>query len=675
MSLFTKMKKGGASYGVVPGNGNPKADDKMMIAGAGHVIPAENAHIAKKIVSALGYDPNVNVDMNQGAKSSGPSVAIKISSKEYFMNDDQVNEMKEKIGIDPEMLSPNSDYNQRVDGGTTKQVENMVDSKLFGMMGGGKTLAYQNGGPMPAMDGPSDPGDPGLQKSQFGYRAPLDGSTMRSNKQEGVALLKNKYGDKNWFAEQYNKTRELMEDSYREFPYHSDAEGNRIEKNIDPDVAFQGQNLYVSMHDSAVRARMLNRQNRQQGLGYQKIQRDAFYDPTGLKQPKVAAFQDGGGIDDELLTNGYPAEFRDALHRSVYGDVANNESRKWVANKSMEEWPKYLAGNSQYQYLQIDPNVMSKWQQPAQPAQEEIPTLTPKPAFSNTGVPSLNIPSSGNFAQTNSMTQPSSEFSVDGSESPEVKRVRDLMDQGMSAEQAQQAAKTTPDDPISPEDKYLQDLTKKSQELEDQEVKANMAMGLWNMSRERQPMPEPVYMSPSLIRRDYESMKTDMTSDIERAERRGMNQAKQLGMGATAAVGMVANSQEAIRKGKRSIWDMQQQDIAHNVGVENQSKASYQNMKLQRDMADSQAAQDFSQRKGQAMADNVREIFGAKEAGLYRTGELEGIAVNRSMDQLDKDYNLLNKEKMLQNNVGYISRDKYYKMTDQERKELHEKLK
>ena len=56
-SLFGNMTKRG-SYGVVPGNGNPKADDKQMNAGPGHVVPHENVESVKKIVAALGYDPN-----------------------------------------------------------------------------------------------------------------------------------------------------------------------------------------------------------------------------------------------------------------------------------------------------------------------------------------------------------------------------------------------------------------------------------------------------------------------------------------------------------------------------------------------------------------------------------------------------------------------------------------
>jgi len=119
MSIFNQMtaKHGGASYGVVPGNGHPKADDKIMNVGSGHVVPYENVDKAKALVAEMGYDPNVNVSMNQGG---GHGADIRISSKEYFLNEQQVAELKAR-GIDPEHLSPNSPYNQRVNGGTTPE--------------------------------------------------------------------------------------------------------------------------------------------------------------------------------------------------------------------------------------------------------------------------------------------------------------------------------------------------------------------------------------------------------------------------------------------------------------------------------------------------------------------------------------------------------------------------
>jgi hypothetical protein len=149
MNLFDSMKmhrNGGASYGTVPGNGDPKADDKIMNVGPGHVVPAENAHIAKKLLAILGYDPNAKVDMNQG---NGQGVDIRISSKEVFLNDKQVDEI-EAMGIDAEGLSPNSPYNQRVKGGTTKQVEDMVNDKLsmydLMMNNNNQYPAYQDAG-------------------------------------------------------------------------------------------------------------------------------------------------------------------------------------------------------------------------------------------------------------------------------------------------------------------------------------------------------------------------------------------------------------------------------------------------------------------------------------------------------------------------------------------------
>lgn len=147
-------------------------------------------------------------------------------------------------------------------------------------------------------DGGSAQLSPNPAKDELGYRAPLDGSTMPKDLQAGVALFPGRYGNTNFFADNYNKVREGLEASYLEDPYWYDADGNRREKNIDPDVInakLPGE--FMTMHDSAQKARRMNRYNRQHDLGYQKIQRDAFYNPTGSKQGYTARFQDGGQND------------------------------------------------------------------------------------------------------------------------------------------------------------------------------------------------------------------------------------------------------------------------------------------------------------------------------------------------------------------------------------------
>lgn len=141
----------------------------------------------------------------------------------------------------------------------------------------------------------------GPAKSELGYRAPLDGSTMKTDQQSGFALFPNKYGDKNYFAENYNNLRTQLENSYVENPYYIDADGNRIEKNIDPDVAFGNMAEYVSMRESARRAREFNQNNRRNNLGYQKIQRDAFFNPNGLKEAPIATFEAGGDFNKAFI--------------------------------------------------------------------------------------------------------------------------------------------------------------------------------------------------------------------------------------------------------------------------------------------------------------------------------------------------------------------------------------
>ena len=127
-------------------------------------------------------------------------------------------------------------------------------------------------------------------KSALGYRAPLDGSTMDKDQQAAFALLRNKYGDKNYFADQYNTLRDSMEESYLENPNFVDADGNIVERSYDPD-SLQGP--AVSMRESRRMARDLNKVIRKNNLPYQKIQHDAFYNPNG-KTDMVARFQDGG---------------------------------------------------------------------------------------------------------------------------------------------------------------------------------------------------------------------------------------------------------------------------------------------------------------------------------------------------------------------------------------------
>lgn len=139
----------------------------------------------------------------------------------------------------------------------------------------------------------------GPLKSELGYRAPLDGSTQTADRQKGVALLPGKYGDVNWFAKAYNDLRTNMENNYVENPYYTDANGNQVPVNFDPDN-LSGQSEYVSMRQSAKRARELNALNRKNNLGFQKIQRDAFYNPNGTTEPIVASFAEGGAFSKEF---------------------------------------------------------------------------------------------------------------------------------------------------------------------------------------------------------------------------------------------------------------------------------------------------------------------------------------------------------------------------------------
>lgn len=144
-------------------------------------------------------------------------------------------------------------------------------------------------------------------KSQIGYRQPLDGSQAEKDQQAAFALFRNQYGDINYFADQYNKLRADMEQAYIENPNYADSEGNLIQRSYDPDRL---QGPMVSMKESRRRARDLNRIIRKNNLPYQKIQHDAFYNPNG-KTDMTARFQNGGytSADNEEYVVGSYAEF------------------------------------------------------------------------------------------------------------------------------------------------------------------------------------------------------------------------------------------------------------------------------------------------------------------------------------------------------------------------------
>jgi hypothetical protein len=565
-SLFQNMSKG--SYGIVPGKGNPRADDLDMNAGPGHVVPAENAGVAKNIVKTLGYNPNEKVSLNQG---KGRGQDIKISSKEYFLNDEITERMKNELGIDPETLSPNSPYNERVDGGTTKQVKDMVNGKL---------------------------------------------------------------------------------------------------------------NMYDLMMNN-------NNQN--------------------------PAYQNGGGTG-----GGFPREFQSALHRNVYGDATpTQETVSAIAGMAQKEWPGYLAGTGNYGHIEMSPEVMAQWD-PAtgQPISSGAPGADPgvteqRPYsgipgtytsenfgdFDFSGIPAFE----GNEAyQTSVRSQVESGgwgLDVNDPENPYTYKIGSERDPNFMPKLPTKPVEPLPDDIFTnpdnypggkfpeghdmyvdpesnvdtggggqdPYDKAMDDLLQRSKDLTRNEKAAQIGMGLWNMTRDYQPLPEPVYVAPSLVRRDYEGMKTEAIGDIERSERRNQYMMREMGIDplkSGVAAGM--NTQQQTREINRTIFDMQQADLMHNVQVENASKSDYANKKYHRDMTDAKDRAAFTSEKGQKMADNVREYMGAEEAGLYRDSQLEGQKANQELASLDADYDALDKQKMY-DAQDWLSRKAFTELSEEER--------
>lgn len=559
------MNKGGKSYGEIPGNGHPKADDKIMNAGVGHVVPFENVPLAKKMVASLGYDPNVKVNMNQGG---GSGANIRISSGEYFLNQDQVEDLK-KNGIDPEILSPNSPYNQNV--------------------------------------GPSS------------LRTP------------------------NMFADGGGTLYELM----------------------------------------------MNNNNQYSGSASN-------------------AYQDGGGVDYSSINQD---QFNNAMAQKLYGTDYSSVQPGVMDAILQKEWPNFQAGKSTYQFLanEINPDLANT-QAPENgtqaPAESEYvrPDLSKYPYsmrnedgikyFDDKGNMAFYEGPNGEILDYTTMTP--EDYAQQGA-SPEIdvnnlpdnvsvtprmatKKPEPILFNGMSNElvrndvPAQQAnlvdntqapSNETSDKPAgkSPEEQYLEDLTNKNKQLADKEVLANSGMFGYNLGRGRQSMDKPNMVQVREMTRDYQGMKNQATSDMERAERRNAYMLRNLGA-VDKLPGVYANTSQGVGQISQSLWDMQQQDSMANINASNQAKANYENAMNQWRANEANAANQFQMMKGKAMSDNVAQIFDVRERELQNEASLKGFDKNNQMDDLDRTYNSLNKSAF---GGKYFSRQDWYKMTPEQR--------
>lgn len=517
MSLF-KM-----SYGTIPGNGHHKADDKIMNAGPGHVVPGENLHVAKRLVSDMGYDPEAKVDLNQG---QGSGRNIKISSGEFFMNEQQVKELQDK-GVNPESLSPNSKYNQsgnNMNGGPNAYASGGGNLYELMMNNNNQYPAYQDAGPT----------DPPAQTTQ--NRPDMSAYPFHTRNEEGLK----------WYDDRGNMV-------YFEGP--------------------QGETL----------------------------------DYTTMTQ------------DDWSSMEGYTPEF----------DVNNPPAGSAQVGKLPIKPATAISPDNQNQKIQV----------PGNQSGATTPQTMFEQNFNNDNIPDYMQPGNPNSMGENNQVQP-----VVGPENQ---------------------ASNTPAGK-SPEDQYLDDLIDKNKKSADKEVLANMAMFGWNMSRERQPGEQPQMVHMREMVRDYEGMKNRAAGDLERAERRNAYALKQLGA-PDKIVGLHANTIQGANQINQSIWDMQGQDSINNAQVANQVAMDYENAMRQYRMNEAISAQNFKDMKGKNMAENVAQVFDVRDNELSNETTLRGYKKNEEMDELDRQYNSLNKSAFNTPGGGYFSRQDWYKMTPDQR--------
>jgi len=507
-------KQGGSSYGIVPGQGHPKADDKQMLAKEGHVVPAENTPVAMSLVSMMGYDPMQNVSMQQGG-----GTPINISSGEYFLNKEQVAKLKAQ-GINPEMLSPNSPYNEG--NGTDLSKGGKVRFTM-------PTQEDQNNNQQSSHGAYADGGTTDDEKSSEGQR--IITKNADPNKLNSAGTMGNSGVMTGNSSEQ-----DVINAGFR----NADEFRNFYKTNIDKNYDFRNNNWGPQHQKAFVETSAFLAQNPDLRPGgvEEKFAKKQFN--TGVKLPdQLASLPVPGAQDNSIVNTTYPDPQKPGLIDLEGTDVP------WV-KKSNEELG--VNNSSPENYVGNGTN------------------------------------------QTGDANQ-----------------------------------------------QLYNDLINKSKNLTDLETIANVGMGLWNLSRERQPLNKPGLAPVREITRDYEGMKNELKQNL--AKQTASNAYTLRNLGNTNAMAAVdANEKSALLEGTGNIWDLQQQDTMMNVNARNQNMANYTQQMYDWGLREADAASKFQQAKGANIAQNVNQIFTTQDAGLNKEAQLRTFQNEYNMNEADSAY-------------------------------------
>jgi hypothetical protein len=192
------------------------------------------------------------------------------------------------LGIDEygeqQMMMPGGEYNF---GGHF--VTEFPMMKKGGPINQGGNYIYQNGGEqIPSSINPIIPEEYISQENPF-----------KTDKKyaAGKPILRNKYGDTNFFDEHHaqyeqNWNNEVQRGTQNAYSY--DDEGNIIQS-WSPSSESSGFIMNPKRLAAYKQAHDLNKQNRKEGLGYEKIKFNAFYNP------EIPKFQSGGEAEEEFI--------------------------------------------------------------------------------------------------------------------------------------------------------------------------------------------------------------------------------------------------------------------------------------------------------------------------------------------------------------------------------------
>lgn len=594
------FKQGGMSnsdYGMVPGNGNSKADDKTMnIKDGSFVVPNDTnspsdpkINIAKSLLAFLGYDPDKSVSMNQGG-GTGNSQNIGISSKEMVLNPEQtqqVDNLLQSQGSDINALAPNSNTPKQdmANGGTlmpsTTDLADIIDPNA-------KQYSFQDTMPQ---------GNGTIHKSFFENGGSIDVPGMDNEVQNTSGYLQMKNGGLS------GKDRN-PQGSNKKYPMvnQSDFAGSDRSYPIPTKADAVDALRLAGLHgNEAVRKKVLNRYpelGKANGGGIYKL------------------MYDGGIADDTDPTKSTPSLMEQFGEEGIMTDQEYAAYQKEIEQDAL-----------------ADKSVMNMWQsEQEQKNRIENNPNAPENAKSDDGTTYQQL------AKGMQSTPPPTAKTDD--------ELAAAYGEGNNS-QINKPGGYTPSG-YTPNDRLTEDYVKEQRRYRNIGMGVQAGMGLYNLMQKYRDLPSPTEFRPMEYRADTAALKAkqDREAQISGATARyAAREVGQFGYGTNAAIHANNLSQkiqnEAILEGIRNETGM------YNNQMFNQAKEKYLDKLDNWKMANAQAKAQFRSGKQAALHQNISSMMKRQKDYIDTKYPAMYAAEIKDMDrQLNTDYNMVLQGKM-----------------------------